>query len=140
MAPKLFNKKDDLHTISLGINYFDAEGLKTRFRMTVIDKVKKARVIVSQFLKDSSPTAATAKTVWTGGGVSHSSNIKREAVQLPKFSRDKMAGHAFFKYPIWLKNWKSQILEYEEKYRASMLMTLTNSEAQKYCWLRKQVR
>ena len=90
MAPKLFNKKDDLHTISLGINYFDAEGLKTRFRMTVIDKVKKARVIVSQFLKDSSPTAATAKTVWTGGGVSHSSNIKREAVQLPKFSGDKM--------------------------------------------------
>ena len=26
MAPKLFNKKDDLHTISLGINDFDAEG------------------------------------------------------------------------------------------------------------------
>ena len=95
MAPKLFRKKDDLHTISLRINDFDAEGLKTRFRKTVIDKVKKARVIVSQFLKDSSPTAATAETVWTGGGVSHSSNIKREAVQLPKFSGDKMAGHAF---------------------------------------------
>ena len=51
-----------------------------------------------------------------------------------------MAGHAFFKYPIWLKNWKSQILEYEEKYRASMLMTLTDSEAQKNYWFRKQVR
>ena len=68
MAPKIFHKKDDLHTISLGINDFDAEGLKTRFRMTVIDKVKKAKVIVSQFLKDSSPTAATAEAARTSGG------------------------------------------------------------------------
>ena len=56
---------------------------------------KSEAILKFKFLKDSSPTAAIAKTVWTGGGVSHSSNIKREAVQLPKFSGDKMAGHAF---------------------------------------------
>ena len=40
MAKKLFHKKDDIHSISSGINDFDAEGFKTRLRMTVIDKVK----------------------------------------------------------------------------------------------------
>ena len=92
MAQKLADKKDDLCSISSGINYFDVEELKMRFRKVVIGKVKKARAIVSQFLKDSSPTAATAETVWNGGGVSHSNIIKREAVQLPKFSGDKMTG------------------------------------------------
>ena len=50
--------------------YVDIEGLKTRIRKVVIDKLKKAEAIVSQFLKDSSLawTAATAKADRTKGG------------------------------------------------------------------------
>ena len=102
MAQKPISRKDDLHSISSGINNFDAEELETRFRKVAIDEVNKARVIVPQFLKDSTPasTAATAKAVRTGGGASHSSNIKMEAFQLPKFSGDERGGQAFLKYPI----------------------------------------
>ena len=88
---------------------------------------------LSHFLKDLSPssTTAAAKATRTSGGGGHSSNTKREAVQLPKFSGDEKAGQAFLKYPIWLENWKSQILEYEEMYRASILMSHIDSKAQK---------
>ena len=68
----------------------------------VIDEVKKARVIVSQFLTDSSQNTTAAKAVTTGGGGSHSSNTKREAVQLPNFSGHEKAGQALLKYPFWL--------------------------------------
>ena len=35
------------------------------------------------------------------------------------------------KYPIWLENWKFQFFEYEEKYRAGMLISHIDNEAQK---------
>ena len=57
--------------------------------------------------------------------------MKKEAVQLPKFCGDEKAGQAFLKYPIWLKNWKSHITDYEEKYRANMWMSHCDDGAQK---------
>ena len=114
-AQKLLDKKDDLHSLSPGIDDFDVEGLETRIRKGVIDEVKKAEAIVSQFLKDSTPvsTAATAGADRTGGGTG-SSNTKKEAMQLPRFSGEEKGGQAFLKYPIWSKNWMSQITDYEE--------------------------
>ena len=97
-------------------------------RKVVIDEVKKARVIVSQFLKDSTPVSTAA--VRTGGGTS-SSNTKKEAMQLPRFSGEEKGGQAFLKYPIWSKRWKSQITDYEDKYRATMLMSHVDAEVQK---------
>ena len=94
-AQRIIDRKNDLISSGSYSTDFDPEGLETRMTKEVLDETNKAQGIDLQFPKDSNPTAATAKTVWNGGGVSHSSIIKREAVQLPKFSGDKMAGHAF---------------------------------------------
>ena len=63
MAQKLMDKRDDVHSISLGISDFDARGLETRIRKLVIEEVKKTEAIVSHFLKDfnHASTAATAE-------------------------------------------------------------------------------
>ena len=100
--------------------------------MEVIDKVEKAKVIALQFLKDSDLVmpATTVEAPRTAGGTT-SSNTKKDAVQIPKFSGDEKGGQAFLKYRIWLKNWKSQIFDYEEKYRVSMLLSHVDAEAQK---------
>ena len=52
-------------------------------------------------------------------------------MQLLRFSGEEKGGQAFLKYPIWSKNWKSQITDYEEKYRATMLMSHIDAEVQK---------
>ena len=51
---------------------------------------------------------------------------------LPKFFGEKKSRQPFLKYPIWLKNWQSHIVDYEEKSRANMLMSHLDNEAQKH--------
>ena len=126
------DKMDDLRSIRSGINDFDTEELETRFRKVVIDEVNKARIFVSQFLKDSTPasTAATAEASRTGGGTC-SSNTKMKAMQFPRFSGEEKGSQAFLKYPIWSKNLKSQINDYKEKYTIIILMSHIDAEVQK---------
>ena len=52
-------------------------------------------------------------------------------MQLPRFSGEEKGGQAFLKYPIWSKNWKSQITDYKKKYRATILMSQVDAEVQK---------
>ena len=46
---------------------------------------------------------------------------------LPKFSGDEK--FAFLKYPVWKQQWSSHITEYEEKYRATMLLNHLDAKA-----------
>ena len=68
----------------------------------------------------------------SGGSSSGSSGsvstTKRETVMLPHFSGDEKS--AYLKYPVWKKQWDNHILEYEAKYRATMLMNHLDEKAQ----------
>ena len=46
---------------------------------------------------------------------------------LPTFSGHKRT--AYLKYPIWRKPWATHIMDYEEKYRAIMLLNHLDSKA-----------
>ena len=46
---------------------------------------------------------------------------------LPKFSGDKRT--AYSNYPIWKKQWVFHIMDYEEKYRTTMLVTHLDGKA-----------
>ena len=47
---------------------------------------------------------------------------------LPHFSGDEKS--AYLKYPVWKKQWEEHIQEYEEKYRATMLLSHLDDKAQ----------
>lgn len=131
MMQRLIERKNNLVSNSSGFTGCDLEGLQTRLRKEVIKEAEKAKAIALQFLKESDYVLPTSGAAGTGGRASHSSNTKKEAVQLPKFASDKKGGQAFLKNPIWLKNWNAQIIDYEEKYRASMLLSNIDNEDQK---------
>ena len=57
--------------------------------------------------------------------------MKREAVQLLKFSGNEKGGQAFLKYHIWLEDWNLQIIKDKKKHRANMLMLHIDNEALK---------
>ena len=46
---------------------------------------------------------------------------------LPAFSGDEKT--AFLKYPVWKQQWDSHIVEYEDKYRATMLLNHLDEKA-----------
>ena len=46
---------------------------------------------------------------------------------LPKFSGEEKT--AYLKYPVWKEEWNSHITEYEEKYRATMLLNHLDAKA-----------
>ena len=46
---------------------------------------------------------------------------------LPKFSGEEKS--AYLQYPIWKKQWNSHIMEYETKYRATMLLNHLDTKA-----------
>ena len=45
----------------------------------------------------------------------------------PLFSGDERT--AYLKYPMWKKQWATQIVDYEERYRATMLLNHLDSKA-----------
>ena len=49
---------------------------------------------------------------------------------LPQFSGDERS--AFLQYPAWKKQWLSHILEYEVKYRATMLLNYLDAKAKEH--------
>ena len=64
----------------------------------------------------------------TGGG---KTQTRKELVTLPKFTGDEKMGQPFLTYPIWLTDWKSHIVDYEDKSRANMLLSHLDREAKK---------
>ena len=60
-------------------------------------------------LKDPTPPTS-------GGSVTKDSSTKKEAVKLPRFVGDeKSFPSPFLTFPVWLKQWKSMIVDYSEK-------------------------
>ena len=89
----------------------------------VSEELETCKRIALQFLKDTPVPAATISAEPTGGGraaTSSFSTTKRETVMLPKFSGEEKS--AYLEYPVWKKQWESHIVEYEVKYRATMLL------------------
>ena len=73
-------------------------------------------------LKDPSPTS--------GGKSTSDTSTKKEAVKLPRFVGDeKSSPSPFLTFPVWLKQWKSMIVDYSEKYHDRMLCDHIDSHA-----------
>ena len=99
-----------------------------QFNSLVVDEVSRCKRVALEYVKDA-PT--TEPAVGTGGGSTRSggySTTKRETVMLPQFSGEEKT--AFLKYPVWKQQWDAHITEYEDKYRATMLLNHLDSKAQ----------
>ena len=57
----------------------------------------------------------------TSGGTSSNSGTKKELIKLPTFQGDEKAS-PYVNFPIWKKLWETLIEDYEEKYRAGLLL------------------
>ena len=101
------------------------------FNILVVQEVERCKNIALEYIKDApSTTVAAVTTVASGGGVTRASAqsaTKRETVMLPQFSGEEKT--AFLQYPIWKKQWENHIVEYESKYRATMLLNHLDSKA-----------
>ena len=110
----------------------DLSALCDMFTNLVVVEVDQCKLIALEYLKEDVPVApVAAPTVSSGGGRGSSTSgfsaTKRETVMLPKFSGDEKT--AFLRYPVWKKLWSSHILEYEVKYRATMLLNHLDAKA-----------
>ena len=67
-----------------------------------------------------------------GGSASsgRSDTTKKEAVHLPVFKGDESKA-PFLMYPSWKKQWETLVVEYPEKYRASVLLSHVDDAAKK---------
>ena len=110
----------------------DLSSFVDMFSNLVVVEVDACKRIAMEYLKEDVAVVPTVRDVSpTGGGTGSGfsfSSTKRETVMLPKFSGDERT--AFLKYPIWRKQWEQHIQEYEEKYRATMLLTHLDDKAQ----------
>ena len=106
------------------------------FQSLVISSSEKCKTAAYSYMKESncsSPSVVSTVADVTGGGRERSgsgtnfSTTKRETVMLPKFSGDEKT--AFLKYPIWKEQWDGHIVEYESKYRATMLLNHLDDKA-----------
>ena len=96
----------------------------------VSDELELCKLITLDFLKDAPLPTATASAEPAGGGHAAAtgfSSTKRETVMLPKFSGEEKTAYLY--YPVWKKQWESHIVEYEFKYRATMLLNNLDSKA-----------
>ena len=105
--------------------------LLDQYNTLVVEEVEKCRITGLRYMKDI-PSDTTPVVSGSGGSSSGSSGsvstTKRETVMLPHFSGDEKS--AYLKYPVWKKQWDNHILEYEAKYRATMLMNHLDEKAQ----------
>ena len=88
--------------------------MATKFEELVGEGLRKCKEVVLTYLQ--------AKVC--GRGVTRprdaTSTTKKETVMLPTFSGDKVT--AYLRYPVWRKQWMPHIMDYEEKYRPTMLL------------------
>ena len=111
----------------------DLSALCDQFTNLVVLEVERCKKVALEYLKeDVSVASVTAAAAPSGGGSTGTtsagfSSTKRETVMLPKFSGDEKS--AFLQYPVWKKQWSSHIVEYETKYRATMLLNHLDAKA-----------
>ena len=109
----------------------DLSSFRDMFNNLVVVEIDTCKRVAMEYLKDDITAVPIVSEVSPTGGSGSGftfSSTKRETVMLPKFSGDERT--AFLKYPIWRKQWSEHIQEYEEKYRATMLMTHLDDKAQ----------
>ena len=110
----------------------DISGICDQFTNLVVVEVDRCKRLALDYLKEDTTVVSTpAATVESGGGTRFSSTgfstTKRETVMLPKFSGEEKT--AYLQYPVWKKQWSCHIAEYEEKYRATMLLNHLDAKA-----------
>ena len=68
--------------------------------------------------------------VATSGDSRSSFSTKQEPVKFPQFKGDDSSSPSpFLTFPIWFKQWKTMILDYDEKFRAGMLYDCVDAAA-----------
>ena len=99
----------------------DAE-LTAKFTELVEEKFKGCKVAGLTYLQaEVRPECVTSQPQGAAG------MTKRETVMLPTFSGDERT--AYLRYSMWRKQWMSHIVDYKERYRATMLLNHLDSKA-----------
>ena len=93
----------------------DVTELTTKLEL-VVEEFGKCKEIGLTYLKADVNAGET-----TSRSSCAASTTKKETVMLPSFSGDEET--AYLKYPVWRKQWASHIMDYEERYRSTMLLT-----------------
>ena len=107
----------------------DITELSELFQSVVVKEVEICKKVALEYMKDiPPPSVAPALGARSSGHGSSYSTTKRETVMLPQLSGDEKT--VYLKYPVWKLQWDSHIVEYEEKYRATMLLNHLDSKAQ----------
>ena len=109
----------------------DQTAILDQFKEKVTDEFERCKKIGLKYMNSFSsaiPERSEARGTDTATVSGSYSTTKRETVMLPHFSGEEKT--AYLKYPIWKLQWDSHIQEYEEKYRATMLMNHLDEKAQ----------
>ena len=96
--------------------------MATKFVELVGERFKKCKEVGLTYLQVKVITMSAMSRSRDAAGTT-----KKETVMLPMFSGDKKT--AYLKYLVWRKKWVSHIVDYEEKYRATMLLNYLDSKA-----------
>ena len=109
----------------------DHSGETAQFDALVSAELDRCKRIAMEFLKDVpeasvSVVGTPSERPCSGSGTGFSFT-KRETVMLPKFSGEEKT--AYLQYPVWKQQWTNNISEYEEKYRATMLLNHLDAKA-----------
>ena len=105
----------------------DFTELMEQFDTLVLKELDKCKTVALDYMKNAAPTttgAGASEGVSARGGFS---TTKRETVMLPQFSREEKT--AYLSYPVWRQQWDLHIVEYEEKYRPTMLLNHLDEKA-----------
>ena len=109
----------------------DQTEILDQFKEKVTDEFERCKKIGLKYMNSFSsaiPERTEARGADTATVSGSYSTTKRETVMLPHFSGEEKT--AYLKYSIWKLQWDSHIQEYEEKYRATMLMNHLDEKAQ----------
>ena len=140
MRLELTKLEETFAKVQTCVLYIDSEAdnteLMEKYQTQVVDEFERCKVIGLKYMKDV-PSSTSEDSVVAGvsgvrslsvSGSGSLSTTKRETVMLPHFSGDEKT--AYLKYPIWKEQWTNHIQEYEEKYRATMLLNHLDEKAQ----------
>ena len=103
----------------------DLSELAKEFKSMVVDEYSRCEEVGFAYLQADVPPVQTSSSANEPRSSSSNSNTKKETVKLPKFSGEEKT--AYLQYPVWKKQWSCHIIEYEEKYRATMLLSHLDS-------------
>ena len=140
--------KDSISNSSDSIKLHELKNVEIEFnslkdqlvKLAGVDDTKDTQDIRKKFLDDAESAYVDFKNCVvkdikdvpskTSGGSDSSFLTKKEPVKLPDFAGDeKSYPSPFLTFPIWLKQWKGMIVDYEEKFRDRLLWDKLDSVA-----------